>query len=197
MFGNYDLSLYLLRNKKITRLKLEMENEKKFEGFEKLCTSCKHQGCCTNSSAPLVFLHDLNALKNIGKSGSEYLQEVTIKDKKVKTIKKKNNSNICIFWDENERKCLIYKNRPFDCRAYPFDICLIDGKYYWIVYSCNSDSDWHWSEIYLQTLEKDMELNEIFNDVETFANNTELILLQESQKTPFTILREVQYKKLR
>ena len=90
--------------------------------------------------------------------------------------------------------CSIYENRPFDCRAYPCDICLIDGKYYWIVYSCNSDSDWQWSENYLQALEKDMELNKIFNDIETFANNTELILPHESEKTPYTILREVKYK---
>jgi Fe-S-cluster containining protein len=141
-----------------------------------------------------VFSHDLNALKNIGKSGTEYLQEVMIKNKKVKAIKKKNNSNICVFWNENERKCSIYENRPFDCRVYPFDICLIDGKYYWIVYSCNPSSDWHWSEIYLQILERDMEFNEIFNDIETFADNTELHLLQESQKTPFIILREVKCK---
>ena len=164
-------------------------------GFKDLCTSCKHQGCCTNSSVPLVFQHDLKSLKNIGKSGEKYLQEITIKDKKVKTIRKKENSTMCTFWDENERKCSIYENRPFDCRAYPFDIFLINEKYHWIVYSCNSDSDWRWSEMYLQALEKDMELNEVFNDIETFANNTELILLQESQKTPFTILRQVQYKK--
>ncbi len=163
--------------------------------FKRLCESCQHQGCCTNSSVPLVFPSDLNALKSIGKSGEKYLQLVTIKDKKVFALKKKNNSNVCIFWDENKKMCSIYENRPFDCRAYPFDICLIDGKYHWIVYSCNPDSDWHWSENYLQALEKDMELNEIFSNIETFANNTELILPRESEKTPYTILREVKYKK--
>lgn len=162
--------------------------------FKRLCDSCQHQGCCTNSSAPLVFPHDLNALKSIGKSGEEYLQEVTIKDKKAIAVKKKNNSNVCVFWDENKKMCSIYENRPFDCRAYPFDMRLIDGKYYWIVYSCNPDSGWQWSENYLQGLEKDMELNEIFNNIETFANNTELVLPRESQKTSYTILREVRCK---
>jgi Fe-S-cluster containining protein len=141
-----------------------------------------------------VFPHDLNALKSIGKSGEEYLQEVTIKDKKAIAVKKKNNSNVCVFWDENKKMCSIYENRPFDCRAYPFDMRLIDGKYYWIVYSCNPDSGWQWSENYLQGLEKDMELNEIFNNIETFANNTELVLPRESQKTSYTILREVRCK---
>ena len=162
--------------------------------FKKLCDSCQHQGCCTNSSVPLVFPHDLNALKSIGKSGNEYLQQVTIKNKKVFALKKKNNSNVCVFWDEDKKMCSIYENRPFDCRAYPFDICLINGKYHWIVYSCNPDSDWHWSENYLQALEKDMELNEIFDNIETFANNTELILPHESEKTPYTVLREVNIK---
>jgi Fe-S-cluster containining protein len=162
--------------------------------FKRLCDSCKHQGCCTNSSVPLVFPRDLNALKSIGKSGEEYLQLVTIKDKKVFALKKKNNSNVCVFWDEDKKMCSIYENRPFDCRAYPFDICLVDGKYHWIVYSCNPDSDWRWSENYLQTLEKDMELNEVFNNIEIFANNTELILPRESEKTPYTILREVKFK---
>jgi len=159
--------------------------------FTSLCGSCQHQGCCTNSSIPLVFSHDLKALRIIGKSGPEYLQEVIIKDKKVSAIKKKNNSTICTFWDEGKKICSIYENRPFDCRAYPFDIRIIDGKYRWIVYSCNPESDWKWSEDYLQALEKDMELNDVFKDVETFANNTELILPHESQKTSFTVLREV------
>jgi Fe-S-cluster containining protein len=163
--------------------------------FTKLCGSCQHQGCCTNSSVPLVFSEDLRALTSIGKSGKEFLQEVTIKNKNVLAVKKKNNSNVCVFWNETGKMCSVYENRPFDCRAYPFDIKFIDGKYHWIVYSCNLDSDWKWSEDYLQVLEKDMESNNIFKDMKTFANNTELILPQESQKTPFTVLRKVRIKK--
>ena len=163
--------------------------------FTKLCGSCQHQGCCTNSSVPLVFSEDFRSLASIGKSGKEYLQEVTIHNKKVPAVKKKNNSNVCVFWDESKKMCSVYENRPFDCRAYPFDIMFIEGKYHWIVYSCNPDSDWKWSEEYLEALEKDMESNNIFKDMETFAHNTELILPQESQKTPFTVLREVKITK--
>jgi hypothetical protein len=163
--------------------------------YTKLCGSCSHQSCCTSFVSPILFNTDIERLKSIGREGDEYTRNIMIERQQVRTIRKKENSTMCIFWDENERKCSIYENRPFDCRAYPFDIFLINGKYHWIVYSCNSDSDWRWSEMYLQALEKDMELNEVFNDIETFANNTELILLQQSQKTPFTILRQVQYKK--
>ena len=162
--------------------------------FKRLCDSCQSHGCCTNSAAPLVFKHDLAALKSIGKSGSDYLEEITIRNKKVLAIRKKENSTHCVFWDQNKEQCSIYANRPFDCRAYPFDISLIDGKYYWIVYSCNPDSDWNWSESYLKELEEYMELNEIINDIDTFAGNTELILPKESQKTPYVIIREVKIK---
>src|SRR4029077_685256 len=97
----------------------------------------KHQACCTNSSVPLVFKGEFDSLMSIGKSGDEYIQERLINNKKIKAIRKKENSDICVFWDERGKKCTIYENRPFDCRAYPFDILLIDSKYHWIVYSCN------------------------------------------------------------
>jgi len=32
-------------------------------------------------------------------------------------IKGKNNSSTCIFFNENEKKCEIYKNRPIECKA--------------------------------------------------------------------------------
>lgn len=163
--------------------------------FEKLCISCKHQGCCTNSAVPLVFSHDFEDLKAIGKHSDEFLKEVNVYGKKVKAIRKKENSNICMFWDEAKKMCSIYKNRPFDCRAYPFDIHLVDGKYHWIVYSCNPQSGWEWSEDYLKMLENDKQFEEVMEQIEIFAGHTRMILPQESDKTPFTILREVRYKK--
>ena len=121
--------------------------------FEKLCGNCSHQNCCTNSAEPILFSHDLKKLEAIGKKNDQYLQEIKVDGKKVDAIKKKKDSSICVFWDEEKKHCSVYENRPFDCRAYPFDILLIDGKYHWIVYSCNTDSDWKWSEDFLQNLE--------------------------------------------
>lgn len=39
----------------------------------------------------------------------------------------------CIFAKNN--RCIIYKNRPFDCRIYPLDIQKIKNSYYWIIYT--------------------------------------------------------------
>ena len=102
---------------------------------------------------------------------------------------------MCIFWDEDKKMCSIYENRPFDCRAYPFDIHLINGKYHWIVYSCNSKSDWKWTEEYLEALENDKQFNEVMKKIEIFAGHTKMILPQELEKTPYTVLRKVKYTK--
>ncbi len=158
---------------------------------KKLCKSCKKQTCCTDSAVPLVFSQDYLDLKSIGKDGKEFLMNIKINGKKVNAIKKKNDSNICTFFDESKKKCSIYQNRPFDCRAYPFDILSVDGKYCWIVYSCNPESNWKWAETYLQKLEQDKQIKEVMQKIDIFAGHTSIILPKESKKTPFTILREV------
>ncbi|MDE1726770.1 MAG: YkgJ family cysteine cluster protein [Thaumarchaeota archaeon] len=164
--------------------------------FKRLCDNCASHGCCTDSTVPLVFSTDFEALKSIGKAQDLYIQELDIKGRKVKALKKKQNSSNCVFWNEEKKLCSIYEQRPFDCRAYPFDILFVEGKFHWIVYSCNPDSNWEWSEKYLERLEKDMEINKIFDEIASFADNTDLILPDESKKTPYTVLREVRFPKL-
>ncbi len=159
--------------------------------FSNLCSSCKTQGCCTNSAVPLVFSSDLADLKSINKATDEFLHDRNVNGSIIKAINKKANSDVCVFWNEN--KCSIYQHRPFDCRAYPFDILKINGKYHWIVYSCNPESDWMWAEDHLQTLEKDKAFSEVMEKIEIFSGNTGLILPVESKKTPYTILRQVKY----
>jgi drug/metabolite transporter (DMT)-like permease/Fe-S-cluster containining protein len=189
--------LYVLRNRLGGEVKKTDYVSKKpdYHSFTKLCGSCTHIGCCTNFANPLVFSHDMADLEAIGKSGSEYIDEIKINGKNVKIIKKKNNSTVCAFFDEEKKRCTIYQNRPFDCRAYPFDIYLIDGEYHWIVYSCNPNSDWSWTEKHLEALENDVQFNEIMKDADVFSNLNQINTLDKSQKFEFTILREVKYEK--
>jgi hypothetical protein len=161
--------------------------------FTNLCGSCKTQGCCTDSAVPLVFDSDLADLKSINKDGDEFLHDRNVNGMIIKAVNKKPNSNICIFWNECSG-CSIYKQRPFDCRAYPFDILKINGRFHWIVYSCNPQSDWQWTEEYLQALERDKAFLEVMEKIEIFAGNTSLILPGESKKTHYVILREINYK---
>ncbi len=162
--------------------------------FSSLCDNCKEQGCCTNSAVPLVFSSDLADLVSINKASDEFLHDRNVNGVLIKAINKKKNSNICVFWDETNSRCSIYQQRPFDCRAYPFDVLKINGKYHWIVYSCNPDSNWSWTEDYLKSLEEDKAFAEVMEKIEIFSGNTSLILPSESKKTPYVILREVRHK---
>jgi len=159
--------------------------------FKKLCESCSEQGCCTNSATPLIFPSDLEKLKRIGKATDQFLKKKDVGKYSIDIIKKKENSNMCIFWDEDAKNCSIYSERPFDCKAYPFDILKVEGEYHWIVYSCNPSSDWEWSESYLKMLEEEPGFDEIIKNIEIFEQHTKMILPTESQKTPFVILRKV------
>ena len=163
--------------------------------FNKLCGNCTHQSCCTNFARPVVFSHDLADLASIEKDGSKFIQKIKINGKDVNIIKKKENSNECVFWDSDTKRCTIYEKKPFDCRAYPFDIRFIDGKYRWIVYLCNLDSDWTWSEKYLEMLENDKQFSEVIEKIDIFTDPT-INALDKSQLIPFTVLREVNIKNI-
>jgi Fe-S-cluster containining protein len=162
--------------------------------FSKLCSTCKTQGCCTDSAVPLVFESDFSDLKSIGKHSEQYLHDRNVNGTIIKAVNKKENSTHCIFWDENIFTCSIYPQRPFDCRAYPFDILKINGKYHWIVYSCNPQSNWEWTEGHLKELESDKAFSELMQKVEIFSGNTKIILPEELKKTKYAVLRQVNYK---
>lgn len=159
--------------------------------YSPLCGNCKSQGCCTNSAVPLVFESDYVDLLSIGKATEEFLHDRNVHGNIIKAVNKKKDSTECIFWQNNQ--CSIYYQRPFDCRAYPFDVLKINSEYHWIVYSCNPDSDWSWAEDYLVALEQDRAFAEVMRKIEIFSGNTEIILPGESEKTPYTVLRKVRH----
>lgn len=161
--------------------------------FETLCDSCSHQNCCTNSAVPLVFSKDLENLKKINPDYMRHLKIVEIKDKQVYAIKKKPNLTECVFWDAT-LGCMIYDSRPMDCRLYPFDILMINDSYYWIVYTCNEDSNWTWSETFLQAFENYDGFDDLMENLELFSEHTTMVLPTESKKTPYKVLRKVNWK---
>lgn len=162
--------------------------------FETLCNTCDHKNCCTNSAVPLVFTKDLEKIKKNIPQYMEYLKTVEINGKNVFAIKKKDGLSECVFWDKSLGGCTIYDSRPMDCRLYPFDILLVEKTYYWIVYSCNQNSDWTWSEKYLQILEDDDGFDNLMNNIDLFSEHTNMILPSELEKTPYKVLRKVNWK---
>ncbi len=190
------IGIYLLRNKLVSTESIISPKKEKEISFKALCDSCKHQSCCTSFASPLLFKTDIERLKTIEKDGEEYTKEVTIEGKKVRAIRKKPNSNLCTFWDEKNKKCGIYNNRPFDCMMYPFDIFRINEKYHWVVYSCNPQSGWQWTEEHLKMLENSPQFSEIMQNVEVFSNLDEINNLKKLDELPYTIIREVNFNKL-
>jgi Fe-S-cluster containining protein len=157
--------------------------------YKNLCDSCKQKSCCTDFAEPPLFPSDFMKLENIGKSGDDFVQKIIIENKPIKIIKRKNNSNVCVFWKEGQG-CSIYENRPYDCRMFPFDIDWVDGQYRWIVYSCNPQSDWSWTETHLQKLESDPQFAEIIKNIE-FFRLTSKNYVDISKEPQYAILRKV------
>lgn len=161
--------------------------------FDKLCGKCDHKNCCTNSAVPLVFLKDLEKIKKKDLDYVKHLKTVKINDVDVYAVKKKPNSTECVYWDNDLAGCTIYESRPIDCRLYPFDILHIENEYHWIVYSCNVKSDWKWSEDYLKILECDDGFDDLMKNIGFFSEHTMMVLPTESEKTPYIVLRKVQW----
>jgi len=170
-----------------------MENDR--FSISSLCGRCKKLSCCIDFYPPLLYPTDLIRLKNIGKSENEFLKNIKINGTIVKTIRKKENSTACLFWDEEKRLCSIYNNRPFDCKMYPFDIVWNNNEYHWIIYSCNPDSDWKWTEEYLQKLEADLQFNEMMQNSEGLRLTSDNVeYLANIEEPPYAVLRKVNWK---
>lgn len=191
------VGIYLLRNKlgTIEEFINPIQKSHKRGSYKTLCKTCQTNSCCTSFSSPLLFPTDVEKLKAINKYNDKYVQEIKIRGKLLKSIKKKKNSE-CVFWDNNSRKCSIYKNRPFDCMMFPFDIFTINGKYFWVVYSCNPNSDWKWSESHLQMFENSDEFKEILENIDLYHGHIDVDRSIKNSKTEYSIIREVNFNKL-
>lgn len=151
-----------------------------------LCEKCDHKSCCNDYVTPFLTSNEFLDIKNIKKEN--FAEEVLINNIKGYALKKKENSEQCIFWNNSEG-CTIYQNRPFDCKLFPFDIYKINGQYIWVVYSCNEKADWKWSEQILEKLERDVITKDVIDHLDAFSD---LGRLDASDKSySYIKLREV------
>jgi len=75
---------------------------------------CSRCGKCCEETEMLLSRADTRRLRELGYS----LKEFAFRDKKGFT-RLKNREDHCVFFNSNERKCKIYKNRPLGCRIFP------------------------------------------------------------------------------
>jgi hypothetical protein len=76
---------------------------------------------------------------------------------------------------------------------FPFDIVKIKEEYRWIIFSCNPESNWKWTEEYLDKLERDPSFIEIMKNIETFHHTLET-KFSEGHTLPYTVLRKIKQK---
>lgn len=106
----------------------------------KVCLNCK--GCCYFLSknqaklAPFFTQRELRDIDNkkLKKINNNFLQAKIVKSKKYK------KRYVCIFLNEDDYRCKIYRNRPIDCMLWPFVVGYDKKKkkvFLWVV-----DKDW-------------------------------------------------------
>ncbi len=156
----------------------------------KLCDSCTSNSCCKGFAGANVMQTEYEKIKkNI--RNINFTKTISFNGVPTLVIKKKENSNECLFWDSEKERCSIYENRPFDCRLFPFDIHEIDGRYMWVINSCNPDSNWSWTESILESFENDPLFPELVKSLNSYS-------YPESTKNnlyEIKILRPVKYTK--
>lgn len=115
------------------------------------CLRCPvNEACCNtpvlkNVSPPFLTDSDVLAISRLTGLSVDQFSEVVEhpqnghKVRIMKTITISDGQSTCFFFT-GDRKCSIYKSRPYDCRLFPLDILKKGGKYYWILYTiCKVD----------------------------------------------------------
>jgi Fe-S-cluster containining protein len=114
----------IFRNKKMTGLKSTHTEQ------NTRITECIRCGTCCKKGGPCFHLRDKHLIDK-GIILSKYLftirkgelaydnvrEELLPLSSELIKIKSKNNSSTCIFFNESEKKCEIYKNRPVECKT--------------------------------------------------------------------------------
>lgn len=116
----------------------------KKEGTFNNCTNCNLCiNCCMEFDKMNSPVLNKEEVELISKDYNDF--SISIKDNlyRLKTV-----DNKCIFYIDD--RCIIYNNRPLDCRLYPFDIIKKDNKYLLVLYKLNCiDMDSFINNIYL------------------------------------------------
>lgn len=149
------------------------------EGILKTCTDCKKEkNCCCGFNIidlPILSNEEYNLLINNLKL--EKKNFVQLKDGCYNLMAK---NGVCPFY---KNKCTIYKYRPNDCKLFPFDIKLINNKYYLVLYklACYNQID---------MLNEDVD--DIVNSIKPYiVAFTERDLNLKMEMLDYTIIKEI------
>ena len=75
---------------------------------------------------------------------------------------------------------------------FPFDIVKFKDGYYWILFSCNQQADWNWTEKHLINLESDPQFQDVIKNIDHFASYL-ISDFDNNVQVPFIVLRPIKF----
>ncbi len=99
-----------------------------------ICGSCATSGCCRVDPAFLTEVDIARLKEATGREESSFVRTEVVDGATAKFLRFKGDGSSCVFFDDRLSRCTVYADRPTDCRAFPFDLDLEDGRLYWIKY---------------------------------------------------------------
>jgi len=120
----------------------------KYKGDIEACKKCSGYDCCgqiTKGGAiepPFLTQKDIRNIEYYsGLPKDQFcVTRVNTVSKNIINIMKTVQNKGCIFFNKNDGNCKIHSFRPMDCRLFPLDIEIINGRYYWALFNnkkCN------------------------------------------------------------
>jgi len=112
---------------------------------------------------------------------------------KLKTTKINTKSDgSCIFLDSSSI-CSVYKDRPFECRIFPFDIQEVGGRFFWVIwYTCPATPRLDNKKM-LDSFEKEFTKNWTNDYIKEYVKYHKLNQPKKYSKDKFKIIREVRW----
>jgi len=156
---------------------------------ENLCVGCPGNCCSKKSGDKFVTKENIAEIEAAG-----YMRFYH-KKKGSKFCVLNKRGDYCIFYDTQKNGCTIYNIRPADCRIFPYDTIMRDGKYFWIL--------WEWEENecvlrkcldhekHLEALERDV-IPKFAGYLGLYSMYTEEII--KTNKKKYRILREIRFR---
>ena len=129
---------------------------------------------------------DAMRIEKAGLALSDVAEERSVEGKKFLILKKVDGA--CVFWNKETQMCGIYKDRPYDCFLFPFDILFLEGKYQWIMYTCDGDRVWCESDRMLDAIEEGEQFKELYKYIREYSLYYDKEIMQ---KFGYKVLREV------
>jgi Fe-S-cluster containining protein len=99
-----------------------------------ICMDCVTSACCKSDPAFLTERDIAGLIKLTGLHEQDFVDRKVVGGLRAAFLKFKQDGSACVFFDDASGRCSVYGARPTDCRLFPFDLDVVEGKLNWIKY---------------------------------------------------------------